>query len=72
MIKESVNQTVDNMGFHNSLNACFTLHQLNHSHWAQVNDAYTDAPVSTEQVIHPEKYLAGEPPIRILVDAGRS
>jgi enoyl-CoA hydratase len=38
LIKESVNQTVDNMGFHNSLNACFTLHQLNHSHWAQVND----------------------------------
>jgi enoyl-CoA hydratase len=38
MIKESVNQTVDNMGFHNSLNACFTLHELNHSHWAWVRD----------------------------------
>ncbi|HEY9558856.1 MAG TPA: enoyl-CoA hydratase [Acidimicrobiales bacterium] len=38
MIKESVNQTVDNMGFYNSLNACFTLHELNHSHWAQVHD----------------------------------
>lgn len=38
MIKESVNQTVDNMGFHNSLNACFTLHELNHSHWAWVHD----------------------------------
>ena len=38
LIKESVNQTVDNMGFHNSLNACFTLHELNHSHWAQVRD----------------------------------
>jgi enoyl-CoA hydratase len=38
LIKESVNQTVDNMGFHNSLNACFTLHQLNHSHWAQLNE----------------------------------
>ena len=37
LIKESVNQTVDNMGFYNALNACFTLHQLNHSHWAQVN-----------------------------------
>jgi enoyl-CoA hydratase len=35
MIKESVNQTVDNMGFHNALNASFTLHQLNHSHWAE-------------------------------------
>jgi len=38
LIKESVNQTVDNMGFYNSLNACFTLHELNHSHWAWVND----------------------------------
>ena len=35
LIKESVNQTVDNMGFYNSLQACFTLHQLNHSHWAE-------------------------------------
>ena len=38
LIKESVNQTVDNMGFYNSLNACFTLHELNHSHWAEVHE----------------------------------
>ena len=38
LIKESVNQTQDNMGFHNSLQACFTLHQLNHAHWAQVRE----------------------------------
>jgi enoyl-CoA hydratase len=38
MIKESVNQTVDNQGFYTSLQACFTLHQLNHSHWAEVHD----------------------------------
>lgn len=38
LIKESVNQTVDNMGFYNSLQACFTLHQLNHSHWAEIHD----------------------------------
>jgi enoyl-CoA hydratase len=38
MIKESVNQTQDNQGFFNSLNACFTLHELNHSHWAEIND----------------------------------
>ncbi len=37
LIKESVNQTQDNQGFHNALNACFTLHQLNHSHWSQVH-----------------------------------
>jgi enoyl-CoA hydratase len=37
LIKESVNQTVDNMGFHNSLQACFSLHQLNHAHWAEIH-----------------------------------
>jgi enoyl-CoA hydratase len=34
LIKESVNQTVDQMGFTNALNSCFTLHELNHAHWA--------------------------------------
>ena len=38
LVKESVNQTQDNQGFYNSLNACFTLHELNHSHWAQVHE----------------------------------
>ena len=38
MIKESVNQTVDNMGFYNSLQACFTLHELNHAHWAGIHE----------------------------------
>jgi enoyl-CoA hydratase len=37
LIKESVNQTQDNQGFYNSLNACFSMHQLNHSHWAWVH-----------------------------------
>jgi enoyl-CoA hydratase len=46
LIKEAVNQTVDNMGFYNALNACFTLHELNHSHWAQVND--DGSPVAKE------------------------
>ena len=38
MIKESVNQTVDNMGFYNGLQACFSLHQINHAHWAEVHE----------------------------------
>ena len=33
MIKESVNQTVDIMGFQNALSACFNIHQLNHAYW---------------------------------------
>ena len=38
MIKESVNQTQDNQGFYNSLQSCFTLHQLNHAHWAELHE----------------------------------
>jgi enoyl-CoA hydratase len=40
LIKESVNQSVDNMGFQNALAACFTLHQLNHSHWAEIHESH--------------------------------
>lgn len=38
LIKEAVNQTTDIMGFTNALNACFTMHQLNHSHWATLTN----------------------------------
>ena len=47
LIKESVNQTQDNMGFYNALNACFTLHELNHSHWAEINENHY--PVGTPE-----------------------
>jgi enoyl-CoA hydratase len=47
LIKESVNQSVDNMGFYNALNACFTLHQVNHAHWAEVNESHY--PVGTPE-----------------------
>ena len=38
LIKESVNQAVDAMGFTAALNGAFTLHQLNHAHWRELND----------------------------------
>jgi enoyl-CoA hydratase len=41
LIKEAVNQTVDNQGFYNSLNACFTLHELNHAHWMELSENTT-------------------------------
>ena len=43
LIKESVNQSQDNMGFYNALNACFSIHQLNHSHWAEINENHQAA-----------------------------
>jgi hypothetical protein len=33
--------------------------------WAAVDAAYDDAPVSTEQVLHPEKYLDREAPVEV-------
>ena len=33
--------------------------------WARVNSAYDDPPQSTEQILHPEKYLANEQPIEL-------
>ena len=59
LIKESVNQTVDNMGFQNSLAACFTLHQLNHAHWTVVTDGY--APVGSPEYGVEDWRTAGPP-----------
>lgn len=38
LIKEAVNQTVDQQGFYNSLQTSFLMHQLNHAHWAELHD----------------------------------
>ena len=37
LIKESVNQTVDAMGFATALDAASRIHQLNHAHWGEVD-----------------------------------
>ena len=33
--------------------------------WARVNDAYDTLPQSTEQILHPDKYLADEQPLEV-------
>lgn len=38
LVKESVNQAVDAMGFTTALSGAFSLHQLNHAHWRVLND----------------------------------
>ena len=60
LIKESVNQTVDNQGFFNGLQACFSLHQLNHAYWADVT--YGEAAVGTPEFGVPDWRSA--PPIK--------
>jgi hypothetical protein len=37
------------------------------SGWAGVDDVYADLPVSTEQILHPEKYEAGEAPVEVVL-----
>ncbi len=37
--------------------------------WDKVNAAYADPPRSTEHILHPDKYLAGEAPIGVVLDA---
>jgi enoyl-CoA hydratase len=41
LIKESVNQSVDAMGFSSALDACFSIHELNHSYWAERSHGQT-------------------------------
>lgn len=41
LVKDSVNQTLDAMGFSSALQAAFNLHQLNHSHWLNVSNGET-------------------------------
>ena len=41
LVKESVNQTVDAMGFTSALNSCFTIHELNHAHWSEISGGRT-------------------------------
>ena len=60
LIKESVNQSVDNMGFYNALNACFTLHELNHAHWAWL----TDGQVAVGTPEHGVPSWRDAPPVR--------
>ncbi|MBY8863598.1 enoyl-CoA hydratase [Nocardia sp. CA2R105] len=44
LIKDSVNQTLDTMGFNTALQSNFYLHQLNHAHWRDLNgDGYPAA-----------------------------
>ncbi len=51
LIKESVNQSQDMMGFQNALSACFTLHQLNHSHWAEMHENGMPAALPEDGVV---------------------
>jgi enoyl-CoA hydratase len=72
LIKESVNQSVDNMGFYNALNACFTIHELNHSHWAEIHDDKMPAGKPEDGVPSWRDAPPVVPAVKDLVEARRS
>lgn len=41
----------------------FITYLYDRGNWAEVNRAYANLPQSTEQILHPAKYLAGEEPV---------
>jgi len=51
------------INFPYSYGADFVQYLYDRGRWASVNKAYEKLPESTEQILHPEKYLAGEAPI---------
>jgi hypothetical protein len=56
---------VQNSGFpyNQGLNFVDTLYD--HGGWTRINQAYSSLPMSTEQILHPEKYLSGEGPLDV-------
>lgn len=45
--------------------AAFVHYLVRHGSWARVSQAYADPPDSTEQILHPEKFLSRDRPVRI-------
>lgn len=48
--------------------ALFVIEILNEGGWDAVNDMYADPPTTTEQILHPEKYIEGEGAIEVVVE----
>ena len=45
--------------------AIFVTAVLGNGGWESVDTVYSDPPLSTEQILHPDKYLAGEEPVTV-------
>jgi hypothetical protein len=53
------------MGFPYESGMVFVNKFYEEGNWARVNQLYAKPPISTEQILHPEKYLSGEAPIEL-------
>lgn len=47
----------------------FAQELLKRKGWAGLNEAYSDLPTSTEQIVHPERFLTRDRPVRINIPA---
>lgn len=53
------------LSFTRDMGASFAQVLYQRGGWSSLNKAYKNLPLSTEQILHPEKYLAGEKPIEV-------
>lgn len=60
---------IDEMNFPYDQGLKFVTYLYKRGNWAGVNRAYDNLPSSTEQILHPEKYIAGEGPIPVFAPA---
>ncbi len=57
------------MNFPYEQGGAFVSYLYKRGNWAGVNRAYANLPASTEQILHPEKYTAGEEPVPVFAPA---
>ncbi|MDR3577770.1 MAG: hypothetical protein P4L50_28210 [Anaerolineaceae bacterium] len=56
---------LEDLNFPYKYGQTFVTTLYNKGNWAQVNQAYQNPPQTTEQILHPEKYLSGEGPVAV-------
>ncbi|OCB22452.1 enoyl-CoA hydratase [Mycobacterium intracellulare] len=65
LIKESINQTQDIQGFRNALQASFSIHQINHAHWAEIHQGTVAHALESDGAVpwtrHARQAAAGTP-----------
>jgi hypothetical protein len=57
----------ENLGFPYVYGTGFVQEVLKHRDWHALNGSYTHLPPSTSAIMHPEKFLAGEQPVKIQI-----
>ena len=65
VLAKAPNALKESLQFPYFYGAGFVQAVLKKGSWKTLDEAYTQLPASTEQIIHPEKYLAKEAPVKI-------